>query len=251
MELNKMSIKYVRTMSLEYEGEELNNVNWGKLSHELHKKGVSMVGRWDSDTDDCEYGFKEEISSKTTYDIEIDGVEFESFNWSSDANKVVNALNRYFNDENIEVNLVRNETEKSKKVWKQPANKYCYLEIDGLEGEMGYGAGVHQIFEIDGESITMQTTLERSYKTLELKFVIIWNSEKVQRKEVIEKMMVDGVVADMGKIQAVVEGRLKLKKFGYDVENPSIDCHFDAITESRSECTPDIIAQVREARNSS
>ena len=97
----------------------------------------------------------------------------------------------------------------------------------------------------------MQTTLERSYKTLELKFVIIWNSEKVQRKEVIEKMMVDGVVADMGKIQAVVESRLKLKKFGYDVENPSIDCHFDAITESRSECTPDIIAQVREARNSS
>lgn len=210
-----------------------------------------MVGRWDYDTSDCEYGFKEETSSKTTYDVEIDGVEFESFNWSSDANKVVNALTRYFNDENIEVNLIRNETEKSKKVWKQPSNKFCYLEIDGLEGEMGYGAGVHQNFEIDGETITMQTTLERSYRTIELKFVIIWNSEKVQRKEIIEKMMVDGVLADMGKIQAVVEGRLKLKKFGYDVENPSIDCHFDAITESRSECTPDIIAQVREARNSS
>ena len=246
-----MSIKYVRTMELSYDGDALNDVSWGKMSHELHKKGVSMVGRWDYDNEDSEYGFMEEISSKTTYDIEIDGEHFESFSWTSDANKVVNALNRYFNDEDIEVNMIKNENEKTKKVWKQPANKYCYLEIDGLEGEMGYGAGVHQCFNIDDELVTMQTTIDKSFRTIELKFVVIWNSEKVQRKEIIEKMMVESVLADMGKIQSVVEGRLKLKKFGYDVENPSIDCHFDAITESRSECTPDIIAQVREARNSS
>ena len=32
-------------------------------------------------------------------------------------------------------------------------------------------------------------------------------------------------------------------------EDVEIDCHFDAISESRSECTPDIIKQVRDAKN--
>jgi len=60
--------------------------------------------------------------------------------------------------------------------------------------------------------------------------------------------MVQTVLNDMGKIQKVVESRLKLKRFGYNVEDVGIDCHFDAKTESRSECAPDIIKQVREAR---
>ena len=60
--------------------------------------------------------------------------------------------------------------------------------------------------------------------------------------------MVDLVLKDMGIIQAIFEGRLKLKQFNRDVDDVTIDCHFDAKTESRSECTPDIIKQVRDAR---
>ena len=55
-------------------------------------------------------------------------------------------------------------------------------------------------------------------------------------------------MADMGKMQSIIEGRMSLKKFDIDTENVDIDCHFDAKTESRSECTPDIIKQVRDAR---
>ena len=68
------------------------------------------------------------------------------------------------------------------------------------------------------------------------------------RKEAIEEAMVQTPLKDMGLIQSLVESRLRLKKFGFDTEDVSIDCHFDAKTESRSECTPDIIKQVREAR---
>ena len=52
---------------------------------------------------------------------------------------------------------------------------------------------------------------------------------------------------DMGIIQSIVESRLKLKQFGLKGE-PTIECHFDAKTESRSECAPDIVARVRNAR---
>ena len=94
----------------------------------------------------------------------------------------------------------------------------------------------------------MYVFLENDYDGMVLRFRVVWEQEKVQRKEAIEDAMVQTVLNDMGKIQKLVESRLKLKKFGYDVDDVAIDCHFDAKTESRSECTPDIIKQVREAR---
>ena len=94
----------------------------------------------------------------------------------------------------------------------------------------------------------MAINLNNGYEGLKLKFTIIWNVDSVQRKEQIEEAMVELVMADMGKIQNTIEGRMKLKKFGVDTEAVVIDCHFDAKTESRSECTPDIISQVRNAR---
>ena len=51
----------------------------------------------------------------------------------------------------------------------------------------------------------------------------------------------------MGKIQFIFEDGLA--DYVEIAEYPEITCHFDAKTESRSECTPDIIKQVREARN--
>ena len=75
-----------------------------------------------------------------------------------------------------------------------------------------------------------------------------WNTVTIQRKDKIEEAMVQTVMDDMGKIQSIFEGRLNLKKFGYNTEEVSVDCHFDVKTESRSECTPDIIRQVRDAR---
>ena len=60
--------------------------------------------------------------------------------------------------------------------------------------------------------------------------------------------MVNEKLNDMAKIQGTIESRLKLKKFGFNVDSPSIDCHFDAKTESRSECAPDIINRVKEAK---
>ena len=60
--------------------------------------------------------------------------------------------------------------------------------------------------------------------------------------------MVKAPLNDMGAIQRVIENRLKLKKYGFDVDDVEIDCEFHVVSESRSECTPDIVKQVREAR---
>ena len=79
-----------------------------------------------------------------------------------------------------------------------------------------------------------------------LDFTIEWNPSKVQRKDAIESALVDLTVNDMGRIQKIVEDNLHIMK--WDNESPTIDCHFDAKTETRSECAPDIIQRVRDAR---
>ena len=68
-------------------------------------------------------------------------------------------------------------------------------------------------------------------------------SEGVLRKADIERGVVDSTLETIGKIQAVFEK--VLMSFNYDLSEPTIDCHFDAKSESRSECTPDIIERTR------
>ena len=120
--------------------------------------------------------------------------------------------------------------------------------INGISNNLDCWGENELIYEVNGEEVSMSMRIINDYEGLRLKFLVVWKTNKIQRKDVIEEAMVDLVMNDMGKIQAIVESKLKLKKFVYDIENVSIDCHFDAKTESRSECTPDIIKQVRDAR---
>ena len=94
----------------------------------------------------------------------------------------------------------------------------------------------------------MTIRLSNSNTGVILKFTTTWRPNGIQRKDTIEEVMVNQVLNDMAKIQGIIEGRLKLKKYGFDVDSASIDCHFDAKTESRSECAPDIINRVKEAK---
>ena len=72
-------------------------------------------------------------------------------------------------------------------------------------------------------------------------------TDKVARKTQIESMVVDTPLNDMAEIQHIVETILHTVT-EYDVSEAEINCHFDAKTESRSECTPDIINRVKEAK---
>ena len=88
-----------------------------------------------------------------------------------------------------------------------------------------------------------------------LAFTITWEPKDVQRKDAIEKWLVQYPLSIIAHIQAkyeqiLMESNMDEEKYtSAFFEDVTIDCHFDAISESRSECTPDIIKQVRDAKN--
>ena len=236
-----MAIQYVRTMEINY-GQKLNEQDFAKLNGALATKGVFLVDTFDAVNVD-NYGFIEHIEETTVYGIVIDEEVIFDVSWKSDARVIVEGLR------SIHPNITYNEVSTTVKTskWAEPDGSRINFTIK-LEGSpQNFDMwGYNEIHYDNGA--TMAVFLENSYSGMTLKFRVEWDCETVQRKEAIEEAMVQVVLNDMGLIQKTVEGRLKLKKFGYDVENVAIDCHFDAKTESRSECTPDIIKQVREAR---
>ena len=88
-----------------------------------------------------------------------------------------------------------------------------------------------------------------------LAFTITWEPKDVQRKDAIEKWLVQYPLSIIAHFQAKYEQILMESNMDEEKYTPAffedvtIDCHFDAISESRSECTPDIIKQVRDAKN--
>ena len=106
------------------------------------------------------------------------------------------------------------------------------IEIDfDIEGEQ-YKWYDYEINYDNKQSMTIR--LSNSNNGVILKFTTTWNPDGIQRKDTIEEVMVNQVLNDMAKIQGIIEGRLKLKKYGFDVDSASIDCHFDATTFSLS-----------------
>ena len=214
-----------------------------KLAGALSGKTFYLTGSYDDYSED-DYGFVEVENSRTNYVVSSpEHGTIMSVSYRHDAVIVVDAF------ENIIDGIVMEtiETNTTKKEWIEPKGNTAVVigEFDGLNRYLNSYGQNELIYE---NGVTMEIRVMNTYGGLKLVFVVKWNCETIQRKEAIEENMVDMVMSDMGKIQSTFEGRLKLKKFGYDVEDVEIECHFDAKTESRSECTPDIIKQVREAR---
>jgi len=239
-----MAIQYERTMSINY-GNKMNEEDFKRLSGALAEKGVYLNNSHNAvDVDD--FGFIKVVKDNTVYPIVLEDETIMTVDWASDAKLIVEGFKNIHPD--ITYTKVTTTTEMNE--WARPTGNHLSFTIplDGTVENFDDWGLKHINYDNGEEIIDMTVRLENSYAGLELKFHIVWECDKVQRKEVIEQVMVDIPLNDMGKIQKVIESRIKLKKFGYNVEEVEINCHFDAKTESRSECTPDIIKQVREAR---
>jgi len=229
-------------MKINY-GRKLADLDFKKLCGELSKKDIFVCGNYDDYSDNA-YGFTEVTKNKVTYVIHSNNeANIMSVSYGADAIAIVEGLGHII--DGLEYEKVSTET--SKKEWATPEGSYIVFlgDKDGVNINL-HNWGENGI-EYDNGAI-MQIRLQNGYEGLRLVFIINWEVETIQRKDKIEEAMVQAVMADMGKIQGIIEGRMNLKKFDIDTEDVEIDCHFDAKTESRSECTPDIIKQVRDAR---
>ena len=233
-------IEYVRTMEYNY-GEKLGDTVHAKLAKDLQDKGITVAGMWDTSHEPT-YGFTEIVKSSSKWVITHKNVDVYNSTSYGITEEVFAGFSTIIEDLHCE----KRETETTVKKWLPvKGSKVSTVGLEGLEGKPyhHYGKAIH--YE---DNLIMEITLRNSSDGLRLKFTITWKPEKVQRKDAIETRMVEEVLNDMVLIQSIIEGRLKLKKYGIKVEEAEIDCHFDAKTESRSECAPDIINRVREAK---
>ena len=238
-----MAIEYVRTMKIRY-GEKLDENTFAKLSGALADKGLYMTDMWSNVDVDNGYGYQTVEEQTKVYQIIIDDNEIFSVDYVNDAKIICAGLEDIH--PSIKYSTVRTTTES--KQWIEPEGNRIAVALEDIVGNVQNFSNWGENDMTYGDDLSMVIWLHNSYAGLSLEFRMTWTSETVQRKEAIEENMVQIPLKDMGLIQKVVESRLKLKKFGFDTEDVVIDCHFDAKTESRSECTPDIIKQVREAR---
>jgi hypothetical protein len=256
--LINMSVTYNRTMSIYYDITDSpldNRTMKHKFVADLRKAGIAVNSRYayNSDLKKEKYGFTESMKGSNNYATMVNGNEvFSSWNEKTVmklTNNLIGAL------ENAEIEMQQTDSQKKVKSWAGIHGKYCYFDVsEKLDGTQIWNEdtviGRHlQYGSIqNGDYVTMKVEFEFNYGEMKVKFDINWDAKTVQKKADIEAMVVDVPLKDMGHIQKVIERIASYKKNGVNVDNPTIECHFDAKTESRSECAPDIIAKVREAR---
>lgn len=190
------------------------------------------------------------VSHQKTYGELTTTKEKEIYTIVNSRNKIVYG-DQYLSVRDVVFNQISQVYKVKKSSYVDSVTTTEWIEPDGnrlslVEADAEIKTNYANNYEYDNEVI-MEATYFNDYSGIGIEFVITWISDKVQRKEVIEEMLVQTPLSDMGKIQSIFED--SLVNYTEVAEYPEITCHFDAKTESRSECTPDIIKQVRDARN--
>jgi len=273
-----MSMKYIRTYKVIYsdtvlpKNETLNETGRGQFASILQDNGIDIAPSYSSRPP--EYGIKSRPKSNQT-NIKVlkyrgkPAIKFEHIVNTYDKDVATELVNEMINGgmfgkgnfSYITENIVETE-----EYWRSINGDHLMLrDLKFLGHEIDFNTYNMSLMVypegLEGESITMTcriidqpSTQWSRYKKLNvLAFTITWDSKTVQRKEAIEEYLVQLPLSIIAQYQAKFEKVLVESGMGeYPPEffdNVEIDCHFDAISESRSECTPDIINQVREAKN--
>lgn len=239
-------VTYKRKVEFVY-GNKMDDLTFRKLGAELQKNGLTIISMF---RDNVEYGFKKVATTNISYDVFVADETVGSFRVSQDAREAVRMLEKLIDKRPINSRLVSNTT--AKKQWKEIFGDILMVDkkVIQLDGSQSIFWDRDITYELeDDEDVKMNATFNNSNSGLKLTFEITWKPEKIQRKDAIEEKMVDLTLNDIATFQKVIEKKIKLKKFGsYDINEPTINCKFDAMTHTSSECAPDIIQKVRDAK---
>ena len=212
----------------------------GLFLSNLNDKGISLMdASWD-DKPSSKLGLQMLTETTKTRTLTIDGKDIDIY--SSQTDGELDHILEQLIELGFTASKSESVTETSTEGYGIPDSSVAYISHNGVGGNrLRYEAK-------DGSTVEMKVRVYHDSwndTDITLDFTIEWNPSKVQRKDAIESALVDLTVNDMGRIQKIVEDNLHIMK--WDNESPTIDCHFDAKTETRSECAPDIIQRVRDA----
>ena len=232
-------IIYTRVIEIKYEHEEeMDKTNKKRLASDLQKRGITLRGKYNDNRPI--YEFRSVDKQTTTHDIYLDGKMICTLNDSWTRNKVVDAINALNNGRAV---AETRKKVKSVKEWRQVQGNY--IQVDNANQKYSSWSGGHKIDDVE-----VIAQVLHGYNEITLKIESKWSTDRIQRDEYIREMIVETPLELVGQIQKGFESAIKLKKYGYDVENVVVDCDFKVITASESKCSPDIIKMTREARNS-
>ena len=238
-----MQMTYERTMTIRYNDEELTDMESRQLAHDLQVEGLSMID-WGYGDQKIQFGFLPVTTTKTRHVIKNSrGKIIYSNAYKHNTLEVYNQIKEFYKVTTEELQEVTTVEE-----WVKPkGNRLIFDEVThryepshSYEGQYIYPA-------LNDTHVYMTVKLLNGYNGVSLSIKTVWDTDKIQRSEVIKDMLVELPLQEVGKIQNIVESCLS--EYRTIPENPVVDCHFDAKTETRSECSPDIIKLVREARN--
>jgi hypothetical protein len=223
-------------MKILYADDRISPIQMAKLCKDLQDKGLNVA----------DWG----VSKQTTYGELTSTTETKIYTVVNSRNKIVYG-DKYQSVRDAVFDQISKVYKVGKGSYIDSVTTTKWVEPDGnrlslVEADAEIKTFYTYNYEYDNDVI-MEASYFNDYSGIGINFVITWESDKVQRKEVIEEKLVQTPLSDMGKIQFIFEDCLA--DYVEFAEYPEITCHFDAKTESRSECTPDIIKQVREARN--
>jgi len=232
------NIEYERTIEINYKhDDEMNKDQKSRFAYELQKRGITLRSRYG---DKPVYGFNEVTKESSEYEVLLNGEPIFTTTKNYVAYEARDRMNEV-SEQTAEVE--RTEIVKTKKEWRKLEGNFVELESFGDD----YISGKHNL-NIDGESIYVEASFYQFHRSLQLEIKTSWRTDRIQREDVIKETLVEAPLAVVGDIQRIFESVLKLKRFGYDVDDVEIDCNFKAMTANESKCSPDIVKMTREAR---
>ena len=245
-----MSVKYEQKAIYQYSEEKFSDKAFCKVAKRLMDSGITLVGyHYHSNKPEIIYGRVEKEVVDTHYEISIDGKPAFTTIYRLRSKEIVDEMKTNgFDAESSEVS-----TTKKSMAWQKPKGSRMYIEVDGLEGDLSYNKAelrydiVHPRndgMEDDVAEVTLLPRLTNSTDGVELKFTTTLSLDRVLRSDRVKPSMVDATLKDFGRIKQLVEDALGI------TDAITTDCTFEVITQSESECSPDIIRQRQEATNS-
>ena len=230
-----MTLKYTLNEKVD------DNQIYGRFLSNLHDKGISLMDASYSGEPSRKLGMNSRTTTEENLVLSWGSISLDcpSSMYSSEVDALVEELAKHDIDASRTVNIV----ETVKEEYGVPDSKCVYLS----SGENG--SHVLTYSTDDGTDVNLSVFIWQdswSKDDLSVKFEMTWTPSKVQKKQNIEEVLVNKPIRDMGMVQSIVENNLNILR--WDGEQPEIDCHFTHNTFSKTECAPDIVKRVRDAR---
>lgn len=247
---------YTRKYAIEY-NITMNGKDNRTLNSLFQREGIYLSGKYEGKMLQNTQGLQTMKHTEIIYAITLNGVEHGlTFDYQSDARKAQEQLIKIFPDGGLfPIDTIETTEEDTDLMpmagenivlsqWNDETQECEVLESELFERFSFYGCHYKL-----GDDTQLNVKFNQKYNTVQLIFDITWDTDKVARKDAIERRLVDKPLDLMSLIILKVENALQ-SQFGVDSTiNQTVDCKFESINHTSSECSPDIIQMVKDAKN--